>query len=1062
MSASEKELTIRICGKVDNSLNTVSDKVDKAFHKLTSAAKTLGIMGGTAVAGAVTAAVDVGKEYEAQMSTVQAISGATAAEYEQLNAKAQEMGKATQFSAAESAQAMEYMAMAGWKTDDMLGGIEGIMDLAAASGESLSSVSDIVTDALTAFNMTAEDSGHFADVLAKASSNSNTNVSMMGETFKYVASVAGSLGYSAEDTAVSVGLLANSGIKASQSGTIMRKLMSETAGGIQLVSKAYAKHGEKTGKLMIETANADGSMKDWSETVGRLREEFGKMTEEEKAANAESIGGKTAMSGLLAIVNASEKDYKKLTEQINNASGATKEMAEIRLDNLEGDIKLFQSALEGKGIELYDELKEPLRDLAQDATEWLNEIDVGRVVDDFRDFGEAVLDFAEPFLNVGEWMLDNPEVMAGTLAGIGGAITTYKLADTLPKVGGGIVTLGKSLAANPWLAGGALAAGAIAGIGTAVSMTQRKLANASLEDHFGDISLSMKDIKDTAEDIIGADTFHNLGKMFDSVEVSEKFSEEMEDALNAIDEVEWKISAGIKLDKEDMDSLEKNTKNYVEAAQDLIDKKGYTVNVATKVLFGNSAEGKEMIREDNAFFASLEMEADGLAKRINTTLEKAMKKGLKPKIQKELDGYLDELAKISSAESRAESEAKWDTLKADFSGKKLDADTFERLQGSINENIEEIEKGAKDAMEVSIKNSNWKKELGYISEEENEQEKIAYQEAYEKSVEDAKRKGIEFQYNTLMDTYGKDIASGNYVDGNAKAIRDIVEPMMEQAKTIDREMYDKLLSISLSTYPANTNSALKAVNGFFAGAQQKQDIYEIADKDSKEVANDYLRKKSLTENQEGITEILNQGNVLFSHAVNFDHMFADSVNNGGKETSNAIENMLVDPAVKGGKKASDAIESTIKNELGNGINVDVPIALSGTFSLTGNGMGNLSGEKGSSKKKSNPVTVFPPMAGHAVGTISNKQHMAMVSEGNKTEAIIPIDGSERSRRLYEATGKLMGNPSTPPVTFAPHIEVHVSGGATKEDGKKIGDEVQKAVEKLYRKMVRDHMRFSMR
>lgn len=180
MSASEKELTIRICGKVDNSLNTVSDKVDKAFHKLTSAAKTLGVMGGTAVAGAVTAAVDVGKEYEAQMSTVQAISGATAAEYEQLNAKAQEMGKATQFSAAESAQAMEYMAMAGWKTDNMLGGIEGIMDLAAASGENLSSVSDIVTDALTAFNMTAEDSGHFADVLAKASSNSNTNVSMMG------------------------------------------------------------------------------------------------------------------------------------------------------------------------------------------------------------------------------------------------------------------------------------------------------------------------------------------------------------------------------------------------------------------------------------------------------------------------------------------------------------------------------------------------------------------------------------------------------------------------------------------------------------------------------------------------------------------------------------------------------------------------------------------------------------------------------------------------------------------------------------------------------------------
>lgn len=1029
MSASEKELTIRICGKVDNSLNTVSDKVDKAFHKLTSAAKTLGVTGGTAVAGAVTAAVDVGKEYEAQMSTVQAISGATAAEYEQLNAKAQEMGKATQFSAAESAQAMEYMAMAGWKTDNMLGGIEGIMDLAAASGENLSSVSDIVTDALTAFNMTAEDSGHFADVLAKASSNSNTNVSMMGETFKYVASVAGALGYTAEDTAVSVGLLANSGIKASQSGTILRKLMSETAGGIQLVSKAYAKHGEKTGKLMIKTANADGSMKDWSKTVGRLREEFGKMTEEEKAANAESIGGKTAMSGLLAIVNASEKDYKKLTEQINNASGATKEMAEIRLDNLEGDIKLFQSALEGKGIELYDELKEPLRDLVQDATEWLNEIDVGRVVDDFRDFGEAVLDFAEPFLNVGEWMLENPEIMAGTLAGIGGAITSYKLFDTLPKVGEGIVSLGKSLAANPWMAGGALAVGAIAGIGTAVSVTQRKLANASLEDHFGDISLSMKDIKDTAEDIIGADTFHNLGKMFDSVEVSEKFSEEMEDALNAIDEVKWKISAGIELDQDDMDSFEKNTKEYVKTAQDLIDKRGYTVNVATKVLFGDSAKGKELIKEDNAIFAALEMEADGLAKRINTTLEKAMKKGLKPNIQKELDGYIDELAKISSAESRAEADAKWDTLKADFSGKELDADSWERLQDSINENVEEIEKGAKEAMEVGIKNSNWKKELEYISEEENEQEKKEYQKAYEKNVKDAKDKASEFYYNTLMDTYGKEIAAGDFGAGDKDAIGKIVSKMGE----LEPEGgYGTVFDVLNKAF--NGGGDVAAVDD--AAGMTKQKEYQLI---TKELANDFI------------------------------------LNGEGLDTE----------AEKVGNETAEALRTSFSQELSRGIQADTKIQISGTYDASfagspydakvinredpyaGRGISSYVNKSspdknvGASSSKGGKVSL-PSVPGYAVGTISNKQHMAMVSEGNKTEAIIPIDGSERSRRLYEATGKLMGNPSTPPVTFAPHIEVHVSGGATKEDGKKIGDEVQKAVEKLYRKMVRDHMRFSMK
>lgn len=1043
MAASEKELLIRISGKADSSLNAASQQAEKAFQKITSAAKTLGYIGGAAVVGATAAAIDIGKEYEAQMSTVQAISGATAKEYEQLDAKAQEMGISTQFSATESAQAMEYMAMAGWKTEDMLGGIEGIMNLAAASGESLSSVSDIVTDALTAFNLTAEDSGHFADVLAKASSNSNTNVAMMGETFKYVASVAGALGYSAEDTAVSVGLLANSGIKASQAGTITRRLMSETAGGIELVSKAYAKHGKKTGRLQIQTANADGSMKDWSETVGRLREEFAKMTEEEQAANAESIGGKTAMAGLLAIVNASEKDYKKLTKEINNASGATKEMADIRMDNLEGDIKLFQSALEGKGIELYNEIKEPLRELTQDATQWLSEIDVGRVVDDFMDLGESVLDFAEPFFEVGEWMLENPEVISGTLAGIGGVIATYKLTDTVSKVGDGVMAFGKSLMANPWMAGGALAVGAIAGIGTAVSVTQRKLANASLEDHFGDISLSMKEIKETADDIIGERTLDNIGKLFVSNDEVEKFADSMEEALASIDEVEWKISAGIKLDKADMVTFEKNVKAYVSDAQDLLDKKGYTVNVATKVLFGNSARGKELIEEDNSFFADLEKKSGRLAKRINNTLEKAMKEGLTPDLQKALDGYIDELEKITSAKTEAESEAKWEMLSVEFSGKELDADSYQRMQEALNKNVEEIEKGSKEALETKITNSNWEKNLGYISEAENEQRKGEFQKEYEENVKNAEKKSLEFQYNTLMDTYGKEIAGGDYDAGDKKAIQDIINPMMEKAQTVDYDMYEKLLSISLATTSGYQNSALSFINGVYAKQEGKGNIYETANRDAQNAAKEYLNQNRIEEEKFALFPEVEIGKNIFGHDVDF-------------------ASMLIDPAKEGGLKASAEIENTIKKELENGINAHVPISLSGTFSLNGGGLGSLAGGEGEKKNNSGGKVVANAIPGYAAGTISTKQHIAAVSEGNKMEAIIPIDGSERSRRLYEATGKLMGATAETQTVFSPRIEINVSGSATKEDGRKIGDEVQKAVEKVFRKMVRDNKRFRMR
>lgn len=170
----------------------------------------------------ITETVKVGETFDSSMSNVGAISGATADEMDALRDKAAEMGASTKFSASEVADGFGYMAMAGWKTEQMVDGIDGVLNLAAASGADLATTSDIVTDALTAMGLQAGDAAHLADVMAAASSNANTNVEMMGETFKYVAPVAGSLGYSIEDTATAIGLMANAGIKSSQAGTALR------------------------------------------------------------------------------------------------------------------------------------------------------------------------------------------------------------------------------------------------------------------------------------------------------------------------------------------------------------------------------------------------------------------------------------------------------------------------------------------------------------------------------------------------------------------------------------------------------------------------------------------------------------------------------------------------------------------------------------------------------------------------------------------------------------------------------------------------------------------------
>lgn len=327
------------------------------------------ILAGTATAiGAIGAAsVKVGSDFEASMSKVAAISGATGDDLKALTDKAKEMGATTKFSASESADALQYMAMAGWKTDDMLNGLEGIMNLAAASGEDLATTSDIVTDALTAFGLSAEDSTHFADVLAQASSNANTNVGMMGETFKYVAPVAGALGYTAEDTALAIGLMANSGIKASQAGTSLRSIMSRMAKPTKEVQGAMDKLG-------VSLTDSNGNMKSLNEVMGDLRKGFAGLSKDEAAAMAAALGGQEAMSGLLAIVNSSDDDFDKLSDAIYSCDGAAKRMADTMNDNLQGQITILKSGLEGLGISLYENMEAPLKEVVKEAQNMVQQL----------------------------------------------------------------------------------------------------------------------------------------------------------------------------------------------------------------------------------------------------------------------------------------------------------------------------------------------------------------------------------------------------------------------------------------------------------------------------------------------------------------------------------------------------------------------------------------------------------------------------------------------------------------------------------------------------------------
>lgn len=465
--------TIKISTELDSSQAKSAMSKFSSFSKTAMAGVAVAVGTASAAMGAMAGySIKVGSSFESGMSKVSAISGATGDELDALTDKAKEMGAKTKFSASEAADAFQYMAMAGWKTSDMLDGIEGIMNLAAASGEDLATTSDIVTDALTAFGLSASDSAHFADILAQASSNSNTNVSMMGETFKYVAPVAGALGFSAEDCAVAIGLMANSGIKASQAGTSLRQLFTNLVKPTDNMKTAMDELG-------ISITDTDGNTKSLDTVMGDLRQSFSGLSESQKAQYAATLAGQEGMSGLLAIVNASDGDFASLKSSINNADGAAEKMAETMNDNLKGSITIAGSALEGFGISVYEKMEAPLKSAVDKGTEYINRMadafkadglngvveEAGKIFndacDDVSDFGGAAEGVIEPIRKI---------VNTGT-----------DLAkDVLPKVRSGIEFTAKNLdVLAPVVLSSVAAFKAFSAIGK-VTATQTKLNAAAM------------------------------------------------------------------------------------------------------------------------------------------------------------------------------------------------------------------------------------------------------------------------------------------------------------------------------------------------------------------------------------------------------------------------------------------------------------------------------------------------------------------------------------------------------------------------------------------------------
>lgn len=550
--------------------------------------------------------IETGSQFEAGMSKVGAISGASAEDIEKLTAKAEEMGATTKFTAYESSEAFEYMAMAGWKTEEMLGGIEGVLSLAAASGADLGTTSDIVTDAMTAFGLSANNAGHFADVLAAASSNANTNVTMMGETFKYVAPVAGAMKYSIEDTAEAIGLMANAGIKSTQSGTALRSIITRLSTDAGASKNSLGALGTLTEELGVQFFNTDGSARALGDVLAETRIKWQDLTAEQQTSYGKTIAGTNALSGWLALMNAAPEDVNKLSGAIRNCDGAATDMSTTMMDNLQGDMTLFSSAVDGAKIRLAKELNPAMRDVVQYMTK--NVPNAEKAVSGLFKKGAEGIIFVIKHLPTAISLLKKATPI---IVGVGTAFAAWKIAGTVDKAVKSISALNTVMLANP----------AVAVTAGVVALTAAITALAIASKEAGDEELSIAD------------------------EVAKKYEAEHQ----AVDDLRSSMNS-MKDDfnnrANDIESESKRTEDLWKELDELADSTGKVKDADKKraeYILGELSEalGKEYTMTGNQIDRYKEMEAE-----IDTLIEKKKAAAM-------LDTFIEQDAEYTKAQKES-------------------------------------------------------------------------------------------------------------------------------------------------------------------------------------------------------------------------------------------------------------------------------------------------------------------------------------------------------------------------------------------------------------------------
>lgn len=1000
----EYKLAIRIAGIIDKSFNvslgtankslkgfvrsvdntfTQMDKYgNAAFRALTTAAT----VAATAVGAVEVAAVKVGSEFEAQMSAVQSIAQASTDDLGRLSDRARELAETSVFSATEAGQAMEYMGLAGWKTEQMLDGIEGVLNLAAASGEDLATVSDIVTDDLTAFNMTAEETQRMVDVMAQTAMNSNTTVEMMGEAFKYAGSVAGTMNYQIEDLGIAIGTIASQGIKSSMAGTALRNMITRMV-------KPTKESQEAMDALGLSLRNDEGELYSFLEIMQKLREGMKNYDVDMQNYYAAELGGQRGMAAIAAIANADEDAFNRLTEAIYHANGAAEEMAAVRLDNLKGDVQILKDTVNDLGIELYENESGPLRSIVQTATKFLQGVKsnlpaIGRSI------GKVAGTAFDKLMGAGEWIVDNGDNIIGVLSGIAAAILVFKGMSTASHIVTGLMSI-ISLPYGPAILAITALAGAITAVVVRKKEFDREMVNSSLERHFGDIALSLSELQTVARGLVEDQSLLKIEYALKEYEKLDGIADGIEETAEALQKFNWKTEIGLGLTEDENEDYKRYIDSYIKDTQDYVTQAQYAANLNLSEYLG---EDSETLKKVNDFFDNSREELTSKATELNEYVNEAFTDNLlTPDEAQTIAEYQEAMKDIMDKLATSELNASTTLIRAKYgSMADLDSESFTALQEELNEQLEKYA----ETQEESYKAAYAVAEAAGASQ--NELNEIAFNYLNKISAKQAELTSI--MTNTVADAYGisESFEDMNDIIGNMISADEITQVVKDGA-SINWDAIFASINEEAASAMNNNSYDMEALGKLLEQMEpQEEQLEELAQKYREagegipanilEGIQQYQQLELMSGDTSDIWAYF--GSVLAESPAYEELLEYIKTNGEGvpEELKQAIEDNLnkVDPAVT---DMYNETQTALNNEFSQGFDVNTTVRVNADVVISG-GL--------------TQVPNYQQYFDHnATGGIITSPEISWLAEKGP-EAVVPLDGSRNAVSLWEKAGQLLG------------------------------------------------------